>query len=107
MASCRIWLRRARTISAYEWLSAPSEEVFSSWSCVRAWGLTAAGIALGLLGGAAFTRVMAGLLFGVSTMDAMTFASVPLALIATAMLAIYIPARRATRVDPVVALRDE
>ena len=50
---------------------------------------------------------MASLLFGVSTTDVATFATVPLILIATAMLASYIPALRATRVDPVVALRDE
>jgi putative ABC transport system permease protein len=70
-------------------------------------GLTLAGSILGLLGAAALTRVMATLLFGVSTTDAVTFSTVPLILLATAMLASYIPARRATRVDPVVALRDE
>jgi putative ABC transport system permease protein len=69
--------------------------------------LTAAGSIVGLLGAAALTRVMASLLFGVSTTDLVTFSTVPLILIATAMLASYIPARRATRVDPVVALRDE
>jgi len=51
--------------------------------------------------------VMASLLFGVSTTDLVTFAAVPLILIATAAIASYIPALRATRVDPVVALRDE
>ena len=50
---------------------------------------------------------MASLLFGVSTTDLVTFSVVPLVLIATAMIASYIPALRATRVDPVVALRDE
>jgi ABC-type lipoprotein release transport system permease subunit len=50
---------------------------------------------------------MASLLFGVSTTDLMTFALVPVVLILTAMVASYIPALRATRVDPVVALRDE
>jgi putative ABC transport system permease protein len=50
---------------------------------------------------------MAGLLFGVSTTDVATFSAVPLILIATAVVAIAIPALRATRVDPVVALRDE
>jgi putative ABC transport system permease protein len=69
--------------------------------------LTVAGTIIGLAGAAALTRVMASLLFGVSTIDAVTFSAVPLVLIATAMLASYIPARRATRVDPVVALRDE
>jgi predicted permease len=69
--------------------------------------LTVAGSVLGLLGAAALTRVMASLLFGVSPRDLITFSAVPLILIATAMLASYVPARRATRVDPVVALRDE
>ena len=69
--------------------------------------LTGAGVVAGLLGAVALTRVMASLLFGVSTTDLVTFPAVPLVLIATAMLATYVPALRATRVDPVVALRDE
>jgi predicted permease len=69
--------------------------------------LTVAGSVIGLLGAAVLTRVMASLLFGVSTTDLATFALVPLVLILTAMIASYIPALRATRVDPVVALRDE
>ena len=69
--------------------------------------LTVAGSVLGLLGAAALTRVMASLLFGVSTTDVVTFSAVPLVLVLTAMIASYIPALRATRVDPVVALRDE
>jgi putative ABC transport system permease protein len=69
--------------------------------------LTVMGSILGLIGAAALTRVMASLLFGVSTTDLTTFTAVPVILIATAMIASYIPALRATRVDPVVALRDE
>jgi putative ABC transport system permease protein len=69
--------------------------------------LAVAGIVLGLVGALALTRVMAGLLFNVSTIDAATFSVVPLALGLTAAMAIIIPAMRATRVDPVVALRDE
>ena len=69
--------------------------------------LTVAGSILGLIGAVALTRVMASLLFGVSTTDLATFTAVPVILIATAMIASYIPALRATRVDPVVALRDE
>jgi len=69
--------------------------------------LAGLGIVLGLIGAGALTRVMAGLLFGVTATDALTFSSVSLGLLATAMLATYIPAFRATRVDPVVALRDE
>ncbi len=69
--------------------------------------LTGVGIVLGLIGAALLTRVMATLLFGVSTTDLATFSTVPLILIMTAALACYIPARRATLVDPVTALRDE
>jgi putative ABC transport system permease protein len=69
--------------------------------------LTVAGVVAGLLGALALTRVMASLLFGVSATDLITFASVPVVLIVTALLATYIPALRATRVDPTVALREE
>jgi putative ABC transport system permease protein len=69
--------------------------------------LTVAGSLLGLIRAAALTRVMASLLFGVSATDFVTFSVVPAILLGTAMVASYIPALRATRVDPVVALRDE
>jgi putative ABC transport system permease protein len=69
--------------------------------------LTAVALVLGLIGAALLTRVMANLLFGVSTTDLTTFSIVPLVLMLTATLASYIPAYRATRVDPVTALRDE
>jgi predicted permease len=65
------------------------------------------GVIVGLLGAIALTRVMASLLFGVSATDLVTFSIVPVVLIATATLAIYVPALRATRVDPTVALREE
>jgi putative ABC transport system permease protein len=69
--------------------------------------LTIAGIVLGLIGAGALTRVMSSLLFGISATDLVTFAAVPVMLAAVALLASCIPALRATRVDPVVALRDE
>src|SRR5260370_34917035 len=69
--------------------------------------LAAIGILMGLAGAAALTRVMASLLFGVSATDALTFGAVAALLAAVAFAATVIPARRATRVDPMVALREE
>jgi macrolide transport system ATP-binding/permease protein len=69
--------------------------------------LVAAGIALGVAGAAAVSRVVSSLLFGVSALDAPAFVGVSLFLAAVAMLACYLPARRATKVDPLTALRHE
>jgi len=69
--------------------------------------LVVIGVVIGLLGSLALTRVMARLLFGVSATDPLTFASVALLLIIVAFLACWIPARRAAKVDPMIALRTE
>jgi putative ABC transport system permease protein len=69
--------------------------------------LAATGVGIGLAGAYLVTRLMESLLFGVSATDFTTFAGVALMLVLVAVLASYIPARRATRVDPIVALRYE
>jgi predicted permease len=69
--------------------------------------LTLVGVVLGLAGALALTRVISGLLFNVSATDPLTFAAVSLLLVAVALAACFIPARRATRVDPLDALRHE
>jgi len=73
----------------------------------RGMALAIPGVIIGLLGSFAFTRVMRGLLFGVSPVDPFTFLAIPMSLVLVALAAVYIPAQRATRVDPTVSLRNE
>jgi ABC-type antimicrobial peptide transport system permease subunit len=69
--------------------------------------LTLIGITAGLAAAVGLTRFLSGLLYGVSAVDPVTFSVITLLLIGIALLACWIPARRATKVDPLIALRSE
>jgi putative ABC transport system permease protein len=69
--------------------------------------LTLVGLIVGIAAGSVATRVLSDMLYGVSTTDPLTFVGVPAFLLLVAFVACYIPARRATRIDPLVALRYE
>ena len=77
------------------------------WVLGSAFALVVIGLGIGVAGAFALTRGLHGALYQVSSTDPLTFGSVALVILAVALLASYLPARRATRVDPLVALRAE
>jgi predicted permease len=98
--------QRTREIGVRIALGAQRKNVFGL-VMGRGLGIAIVGIAFGLAGTVALTRVMSGLLYEVTPTDPMILASVSVALTGVALLACYLPARRATRVDPMIALRYE
>jgi ABC-type antimicrobial peptide transport system permease subunit len=98
--------QRTREIGIRIALGARNEEVTRMF-VGHGLGLAAIGIACGLAVAFALTRLLSSLLFGVTAIDPLTYGAVSLSLVAAAMLASYLPAVRATSVDPVDALRAE
>jgi putative ABC transport system permease protein len=98
--------RRTREIGIRMALGARIEDVLGL-VLRQSLGLTLAGVVLGIIAAFALTRLLAGLLYGVSANDPLTFVAIPVLVALVALLAAYVPARRAARVPPVVALRSE
>jgi putative ABC transport system permease protein len=98
--------RRTREIGVRIALGAGSDDVLKM---ILSQGMRTIfiGVAIGIIGSVALTRTVESLLFGVTATDPLTFGGVTLLLVGAALLACYLPARRATRVDPLVALRYE
>ena len=101
-----MWWRNAGVKSASAWHWPPGEPTSSRWWSGST-ALVAAGAVVGMAAAAASSRVLESLLHGVSVDDRLTFLGAPLVLVAVALVACYLPARRATRIDPMETLRCE
>ena len=98
--------QRTREIGIHLALGADSHNV-RNMIVRQGMGVALAGVAIGLASAFALTRVVASFLFGVTARDPAVFVAVPLLLSAVAFIGVWFPARRAARVDPVIALRTE
>jgi predicted permease len=98
--------QRRREIGIRLALGAPPSELRRMFMR-HALALAGVGVAIGLVAAASLTRLMASLLFGIAPMDPLTYAAVPVVLLSAALLASYLPARRAAAVDPVETLKAE
>jgi predicted permease len=97
---------RTREIGIRMALGAEERQVAGS-VVARSLVISGVGIFVGVAASLALAQLVQGMLFGISERDPLTFVSVPLVLLAAAILATFLPARRASRVDPIVALREE
>jgi putative ABC transport system permease protein len=98
--------QRTREIGIRLALGAHTRDIIV-WVFKQGLWLTTIGVTAGLAGAFVLTRLLQGLLFGVAATDAITYGAVALLLALVALVASYIPARRATKVDPMIALRCE
>jgi len=98
--------QRTREIGIRVALGAMPADVMRDVLCDGA-RLTGGGLILGLAGAFVGTRLLSSMLFGIGSTDAITFAGVAIILTTVALMASYLPARRATKVDPIIALRYE
>ena len=102
-----VWVqRRSREIGIRLALGAESNRV-ATMVIAQGLRLAVAGVALGLVAAFALARVLSGLLFGVRPHDPVVFAIVPAILMVIAVVSVWLPARRATRIDPLMTLRSE